>query len=76
MRRLLPKLDDGHSWWDPYAKTAAERSARYWRPERTAVRTGLTQLRQQAYADTHDLDDSAVLVQQHRHGTWGGGWWD
>lgn len=59
--------------WDPYFKSAAERSARYWAPERMAVRSSLHRVSRQPLSD---IDDSAVVVQQHRRGTWGGGWWD
>lgn len=65
-----------HRRWDPYETTARERSNRYWEPERTAVSGSLHRITRQAFADPHDVDDSDVLVQQHRHGTWGGGWWD
>jgi len=60
--------------WDPYHHPAADRSARYYRPERTAVRNALRRAAQESRGG--DVDDSLIPVAQHRHATWGGGWWD
>ena len=59
--------------WDPYAKTARERSESYWEPERGAVRLSLERARKQARVG--DIVED-VPVNQHRHGVFGGGWWD
>lgn len=51
------------------------RHLRWNAPERTATREALTELVKQ-HRGGAELDDSRVPVQQHRHATWGGGWWD
>lgn len=62
------------AWWDPYAKTAAERSASYWAPERHSVHQALR--RAVRAARRRDLDAIDIPTAQHRHATFGGGWWD
>lgn len=73
-RRCDRMVAGRHMEWDPYYHPAAERSARYYRPERTAVRLALRRAVQEARAG--DVDDSLIPVGQHRSAPWGGGWWD
>lgn len=72
-RVCTPHIPGKGDRWDPYAKTARERSTRYWAPERGAVRLSLRRAIRQA--NTGQVDE-VVPTSQHRHGTWGGGWWD
>jgi hypothetical protein len=62
------------AWWDPYATTASERSSAYWEPERQNTRQAVR--RAVRAARRRDFDDIDVPTAQHRHGTFGGGWWD
>lgn len=59
--------------WEPGWKSARECSEGYWAPERGAVRLSLERSRKEAFVG--DVDE-VVPIQQHRHGVWGGGWWD
>lgn len=82
------RVDDGRKSWRVscyreridrlsfYGSASREwRRARYWGPERAADRA----IHRNLVKDWNtfgDCDDSAVQLNQHRHATFGGGWWD
>lgn len=62
-----------YRWYD--RRTAEDRGLMYHRPARQASRQAMQRYVEE-YNTFGEVDDSAWQDNQHRHGPWGGGYWD